>query len=521
MNHTQIQQRAPLQREHALRETRLQELVDSCQQEVLRQLIGPFGLNTAMFDDKEGGNVATVHNADQLIFPDERHRKNYAFANEPYSQELRQKHWDDKGARGKMHAQNNEALDSGKEILSAATNRPMSKGQINGDHTVALKEAHGDKDLHLRFSEEERKRILNDTRNMAFIEESINKSKGDRSWEQCLSDPEFVAKHKLTPKDIKQIKKLDRKTRRFIHTEKTKRLAGELLETGADEAGRNALRQAMGVLLYEFVNGSFVEIRILITDRNQDNLIDRLIQSLQRVMTRVIEKLSIALHSAAQGGVQGFASNLLTFLINNLITTSKKLVSIIRESVAKLWDAIKLIVNPPADVPAIEIARQVTKIIAAVVTTGLGMMMEESVKGFILSIPVLVPIAEVLATGLTAIMTGIAGALVVYGIDRLFDWFQSTGTELLRLQEVDSEAKSSIVIQLETLLNSQFESSKLYEQCALDYQKAQTVASNISFNLECTSIEVSSAIKASENMTEEFEAQLDRRQRLANAFKSI
>lgn len=51
-----------------LREQRLQELLNSCQQQVLQQVIGPFGLTPAMFEDKAGGNVTTQHNADQGIF---------------------------------------------------------------------------------------------------------------------------------------------------------------------------------------------------------------------------------------------------------------------------------------------------------------------------------------------------------------------------------------------------------------------------------------------------------------------
>src|SRR5690554_4458650 len=54
-------------RETALRDERLQNLMESCQQEVLRQIIGPFGLTPAMFDDKDGGNVTTLHNFNQGI----------------------------------------------------------------------------------------------------------------------------------------------------------------------------------------------------------------------------------------------------------------------------------------------------------------------------------------------------------------------------------------------------------------------------------------------------------------------
>ena len=45
-----------------LKEQRIDALLDSCRDSVLQQIIGPFGLTPAMFDDKAGGNVTTTHN---------------------------------------------------------------------------------------------------------------------------------------------------------------------------------------------------------------------------------------------------------------------------------------------------------------------------------------------------------------------------------------------------------------------------------------------------------------------------
>ena len=238
-------------------------------------------------------------------------------------------------------------------------------------------------------------------------------------------------------------------------------------------------------------------------------------------MNRVINKLKAALEAALQGGVQGFISNLLTFLINNLITTSKKIVTIIRESMQSLWKAIKLMANPPEGMPALEVTREVTKIIAAVVTTGLGMLMEESVKGFIMSVPIFAPIAEMLAIALTAIMTGIAGALIIYGIDRLFDLFSSTGTELLAAQEAHAEAQTTVVDRLQEWLNLQFENSLLYEACEAEYQQIQQSFSIIDFQMETASIEAVASIHARNSMIETVETQVERKKRLEEALKSL
>jgi len=245
----------------------------------------------------------------------------------------------------------------------------------------------------------------------------------------------------------------------------------ELLKTGGKMAVRNALRQAFGVLLHAFVSGSFAELKQLFRDRknSDDNLIDQLIASLRRVMHRVITKLEDALHALLEGGVQGFLSNFLTYLINCVITTSAKVVTIIREGMRGLWQAIKLMLNPPEGMPAMEVARQATKIIAAVVTTALGMLLQESVKGFISSIPILLPLADLISPVITGIITGIITALVVYGLDRLFDWLSSLGTELLEAYEANAEAQAEVIGKLQTWLQEQYCTSKLYELAFAEY----------------------------------------------------
>lgn len=47
---------------HELKQQRLQKLFADCQQQVISQIIGPFGLSSAMFEDRNGGNVTTLHN---------------------------------------------------------------------------------------------------------------------------------------------------------------------------------------------------------------------------------------------------------------------------------------------------------------------------------------------------------------------------------------------------------------------------------------------------------------------------
>lgn len=501
-------------RESELRDDRLQQLMESCKQEVLRQIIGPFGLTPAMFDDKDGGNVTTQHNAEQGVFAkesEELNRSDYDYT------AAKSKKKEDAVKNGLMNSQEFTDQYTGKK---EATKRINNEGKLvmnaELDHTVSVKDMHG-KGGWMK-NKEGRTKLSSTEENLNWTTHKTNRSKGAKSPEEALSLENGFDKNRIDPiieKAREAIEKQQPGT-----SERLKYHGAELAKEGAKEAGKNAMRQALGVLLHEFVSGSFIEIKVLLVERNnEENLIDRLTASLQRVMNGVIKKLKAALDAALQGGVQGFISNLLTFLINNLITTSKKIVTIIRESMQSVWRAIKLLINPPEGMSTLAITREVTKIVAAVVTTGLGLLLEESVKGFIMSIPVLAPIADVLATALTAIMTGITGALIVYAIDRLFDWANSKGTELLEAHETNLEAQAQVVDRMQTWLSLQYESSHLYEVCVIEYQQLQQRFAQASFQMEAAAISATSSIQSRNATIETFETQKERRMRLINALK--
>ena len=519
-------------RASALREERLQQLMESCQQEVLKQIIGPFGLTPAMFDDKDGGNVTTTHNfkegivateSDQNKYDDWQNREdmNWQDRRNPY----------DKASKPIRSANKKPGAP---DLKDGYTDETLEKNKhAHYEHITSVKEIEKDIGKNLRMTQEERIALANSPKNTTYTIDKIN-TKGAGGKIPAKDDKDLMDYFNSLTKEQRQelgmkpelIKEKYRQSKNHIASEDfkswIKKDGKELLSTGAQEAGKNALRQAFGVLLHEFANGSFVEIKVLLKDKHDEkNLIDRLIESLKRVMQRVINKLKAALDALLQGGVQGFISNFLTYLINNLITTAKKVVTVIREGMQGLWQAIKLMLNPPKDMPPMEIARQVTKIIAGVVTTGLGMLMEESVKGFVTSIPVLLPIADVLSIALTAIITGVVGSLIVYGLDRIFDWLSSTGTELLQAYEANIEAQAGVVVRMQEWLELQFQNSHQYEICSTEYQRVHESYSTASFRLETAKIDASESINSRSSMIKTIAIQFDRKKRLSDALKSI
>lgn len=100
-----------------------------------------------------------------------------------------------------------------------------------------------------------------------------------------------------------------------------KKQATELLQTGGKQAALMGLRQSLGLLLTELVNGLFNEFKVLIKAGVEagKTLFEEIKERLQRVIASVVKKIPAAASQAFQGGVSGFMSNLITFLINNFL----------------------------------------------------------------------------------------------------------------------------------------------------------------------------------------------------------
>ncbi|TDK30956.1 phage holin family protein [Luteimonas terrae] len=435
-----------------LKAERNQALLDSCQSQVLQQLIGPFGLTPAMFDDKRGGNVTTQYNASQGIYAkdSEGYDRNKDYKYDAAKTEIKRS----LVASGEMSSQT--FLDSyGNRHEPTKQTNAKGKSVMNAelDHLVPLQEIH--RGGGWMMTKEQRDAVSSEKANLHYTTHKTNQAKKTKRPEDFLTEENGFDQSVVAPK----IERAREAVAGHMPStmDRVKYHSHELALTGAPEAAKGALRQAIGVVLYEVVNGLFVEIKELISTPGKiDRLLERLTAALGRITERVRLKVSATLDAALHGGLQAFVSNLLTFLINNLITTSARVVTIIRESMRGLYDAAKILVSPPAGMPGIEVARSSTKIIAGVVTTVLGMLFEEAVSSFLHSIPFLLPVAGLISPAITGILTGVAASLVIYGIDRLFDWLASSGTEELEVCIGALEASADLGTKIAELAQQQF-----------------------------------------------------------------
>lgn len=459
------------------RDQRINELLESCRTQTLAQIIGPFGLTPAMFQDKLGGNVTTQHNAEQGIFAketEEYNRKDYSYSKAKTEKKKEYGIPLGKGAdissgsfvdayTGKVEPL--QQHDKGGNPIFDKNGNPQKNYSL--DHAIPLHKLHG-KGGWMK-DRPGRNKISSEKDNLYYTTNRANSKKSDHDPKEALSRDNGYDQRRIAPK----LKKAEDSTNKLLPTdwERLKYHGNELAIEGSKDAGRNALRQAMGLLLHEFVNSSYLEVKAIVLEPvPTENLVDRVVVALERTVRRVTDKMQDAFDALISGGLQGAVSNLLTFLINNLITTSAKIVKIIRESMASLWRAMKFLWSPPEHMSGMDVAREVTKLITGVITTSLGLLFDETIKGFVLAVPLLAPIAGIVAPAITGLLTGLMTALTVYAIDRLFDWLADPGTEMLNAQIGVLDAQTEVARKLGDFMEQQYTNSNRYQHVIIRYQ---------------------------------------------------
>ncbi|MCY1374357.1 hypothetical protein D9M69_616960 [compost metagenome] len=115
--------------------------------------------------------------------------------------------------------------------------------------------------------------------------------------------------------------------------------------------------------------------------------------------------------------------------------------------------------------------RAVTKSIAGLFTLGAGMLWEQSINAFLLSIPVLAPVAGLIAPVLTGLLTGLGTALLMYGIDSIIDWMLDKGTAMLDAQIDTLQAQSELIASLAAQMDVQCQLNAGYRQLIGNHQQ--------------------------------------------------
>ncbi len=149
------------------------------------------------------------------------------------------------------------------------------------------------------------------------------------------------------------------------------------------------VRQALGIVLTELVNGLFNEFKTLIKHGIQPGktLFDEIRERFAKVIKSVIKKIPDAIAGFFEGGISGFMSNLLTFLLNSVLSTAKRFVTMIRDGLLGLWKALKTIFFPPKGMTKQQALQEGLKILGTVIITSIGFLLNETVNAFMATVP--------------------------------------------------------------------------------------------------------------------------------------
>lgn len=536
-----------------LKQQRLNKLFDDCQQQVISQIIGPFVLSTAMFEDRNGGNVTTLHNfkredsdyvatdSDKTLHTqfkkkyDENLRSDYEVKNAA-TQSKRQdiveeaKKIPPDSKKTEWDILRDRKIKIGKDDYTGREVTPEGKVKLNDDrvvgvdldHVISIKEFHADPKMHLGLGKvngngeadvEAIKSLVNSDENLAITDSSANRSKGAHDlmeWSKSKrpDGSTNAEKYELDEQLVKQkYQEAKKHANDTANSALLKKQATELLHTGGAQALKQGMRQALGLLLTELVNGLFNEFKVLIKQGVEvgKTLFAEIRERLTRVIDLVVKKIPDAVGQMFQGGVSGFMSNLLTFLINNFLSTAKRFVTVIREGLLGLFRAFKMIFFPPKNMTSDQALQEGLKILTAVLITSVGLLLTETVGGFMATVPFLKPFADLITPVLIGIMTGLLSAFLAYQIDCLFDRYRNSQSEKF-IDELLTDAKrrdefaTELVALSETSLGNIENYSKsisIYQSIGVTLGAAGTAAAATLVSLEQTVVETGEQVAKS------------------------
>lgn len=455
-------------------------LFQQCADNALNAVVGHFGLAAAVLDSKDGGNVNTTHNVRQGIYANDKERQRYEQRGDYDSKAY---HSDENYIA--INKQQGNLKEQGKltDYMTGQQLAPNAKTDL--DHKVAAKTIHDDRARVL--AEVDGTKIANTESNLAMTDSSLNRMKKDKTAQEFIQRRderlEAIAKNQqkrgyLTESEQKELAKLekqkqindeqfiaeyegsqrdiDRAVDKAYYT--SSKPYKEAVLTGAKDAGKMALHSVIGIVLHDLIKGMMIEIKILVKEFGNESfkeIFTRFKNRLQTIWEDLKAKWKDIIAGSLESAILSFFSNIIVFVINTIFTTLKKIVQIIRAGFNSLYQAIKILVNPPKDMPKDEVMREAAKVLVSGLisaTTMLGAAaMTEMLEGLCPALKtVRLPFAEnetilgAVALCLTAALGAILSTIAIYYIDK---WASDSKESRLQLQIM---GKSGEIVQLKT-----------------------------------------------------------------------
>ena len=409
-------------------------LLELCKDNVLDTITSQFGLASLFIDARDGGSVTTTHNFEKGITSNASDASKYQEFKRV--QELKGEDWQkyrhdnyDKHNNYKAMRNNTDQI-----VVDGYTNKKIPKSNTEIEHIVSVKEIESNASNHLYLSVEQRAEIASSDKNLIYADQGVNSSKRDNNLKEWLEDgnPEYTSKvdKKVAMKKYDDAKKNENKKRTI---EALKKNSKELLQTGTKDAAKIAAYSAIGIILKDLVQGIMIELRLTFEKRGDETLreiFNRFKDRVRKILVEIKSKWKDILAGSLEAGITAFLSNIVVFVVNLFATTLKRFVAIIRAGFVSLVQAIKILANPPADMPKDEINYQALKVLTAGLIGALSLGLAEGIEKLLLSVPVLTPImslplpfgdqtiGDAIAVTLSAMCGGLLTTVALYFMDK-------------------------------------------------------------------------------------------------------
>lgn len=436
-------------------------LFQQCADNALNAVVGHFGLAAAVLDSKDGGNVTTTHNFEQGITAtkdDAAKYEHYKSNQEGVWREVRKQ----EGYDSPLPAMRKETFKTQDKVYDEYTGKELPKDRrAQIDHIVSAKEIDSDPRTHLFLSQEERAKLATNEKNLAWTDGGLNDSKDKHKMGEWLERADKKGGTKADRFGVDREKALAKDKEARDHKDSTlmkaqiKKQGTEILATGAKDTGKMALHSVIGIVLHDLIKGMMIEIKILVKEFGNESfkeIFTRFKNRLQTIWEDLKAKWKDIIAGSLESAILSFFSNIIVFVINTIFTTLKKIVQIIRAGFNSLYKAIKILVNPPKDMPKDEVMREAAKVlvsglIAATTMLGaaaLGEMIKTTFPFLALPLPFTEgeTIASAVALCLTAALGAILSTIAIYYIDK---WASDSKESRLQLQIM---GKSGELVQL-------------------------------------------------------------------------
>ena len=419
---------------------RFDKLIIDCRKEVINSIVTPFGLGRiiAAAHDKAGGNVTTVHNAnnkDFIDFDGEKYKKGvYAQQEDEYN---RNDYTNTKNSNGQQFAGNGKnsvgsnftksKMDNDNNVIDAYTGKTQRADTTSPDHIESLSQYH--KDGGFMQSNAQKADFGTDENNLALTDRSINYSMRDFSkekWKDKESQKGLKNKDKFEIDEEKlnnELNKAKEVKENHLPTnlEKGEYYLKNSASTGLKEGSKMGMQQAIGLVMTEFFTALFDEILDIYKNGFSNGFEDdRFFKVLKERLLNIAEKIKSKWKDVAiafkDGFLSGFISNLVTTAINMFVTTGKRVVRIIREGIYSLFRAVKMLIFPPENMTYEEAMHEAKKVIASGLIITLGVIAEQYIDTLITTTGILKPYSDILTTIFVGAITGLAVTMTVYYI---------------------------------------------------------------------------------------------------------